>query len=441
MNHYTLNPFKPNPNFDSESAFNIKKFDIILGNPPYVRHELFKLEKPLLEEYYEDFFSTRADLSVYFFKRGFELLKEGGILSYISTNKILATEYSFVFKKFLKEQTVLLSIIKLEKNFFNNKVTTLVITLTKQLYRKNKIFKVSTIENEASSKNLIEEVNKNVFVMKQDQLDTKLKNKWVLEPPEVLDLLAKLNSAGPSFKEQKKWSFHRGLCLGFIKAFLINEEQRKRFLKQNSKNKEIIIPTLRGRHIKSKVVNKIQQHIILIEDSAKKEWPWSDKQPEEAEQIFSEEYPFIHKHLVQYRNSLIKRNNRGTYYWESVLPSFYYDLFQTKLVIKEINREGNFSLDKTGSIPIDTVAIILSSEENLLVLFALLNSKLFNWYYRYNFPMLGSSWKYGALRFFNYCFRNLSIVSLTESQEKVLRSLASKILKASSETRIKELQK
>ena len=52
-------------------------FDVVLGNPPYVRMELLKPLKPYLEERYE-VVSDRADLYCYFYERGIKLLKPGG---------------------------------------------------------------------------------------------------------------------------------------------------------------------------------------------------------------------------------------------------------------------------------------------------------------------------------------------------------------------------
>ncbi len=53
-------------------------FDIVIGNPPYVRMELIKPFKPYLERRYE-VVADRADLYAYFFELGVRLLKPGGV--------------------------------------------------------------------------------------------------------------------------------------------------------------------------------------------------------------------------------------------------------------------------------------------------------------------------------------------------------------------------
>ncbi|MCQ2972855.1 MAG: Eco57I restriction-modification methylase domain-containing protein, partial [archaeon] len=57
-------------------------FDIVIGNPPYVRQEKIKELKPYLKEHYKTFTGV-ADLYVYFFEKGLNILKEKGIFAFI----------------------------------------------------------------------------------------------------------------------------------------------------------------------------------------------------------------------------------------------------------------------------------------------------------------------------------------------------------------------
>ena len=61
--------------------FSIKDgFDVVIGNPPYVRQEQIKELKPQLKEHYDCYTGT-ADLYVYFYERSIQLLKPGGVFS------------------------------------------------------------------------------------------------------------------------------------------------------------------------------------------------------------------------------------------------------------------------------------------------------------------------------------------------------------------------
>ncbi|HOY53750.1 MAG TPA: Eco57I restriction-modification methylase domain-containing protein, partial [Opitutaceae bacterium] len=68
-------------------------FDIIVANPPYVRMELIKPQKPVLRKRFPHVHAERADLYVYFYARAHELLRPGGVAAFISSNKWLRAGY------------------------------------------------------------------------------------------------------------------------------------------------------------------------------------------------------------------------------------------------------------------------------------------------------------------------------------------------------------
>jgi hypothetical protein len=68
-------------------------FDIVVANPPYVRQELIKDYKRLLRFVFGSHFTSTADLYVYFYLRAVQLLHDGGILAFISSNKWFRASY------------------------------------------------------------------------------------------------------------------------------------------------------------------------------------------------------------------------------------------------------------------------------------------------------------------------------------------------------------
>jgi adenine-specific DNA-methyltransferase len=85
-------------------------FDVVIGNPPYVRQEQIKELKPALKEEYECYTGV-ADLYVYFFEKGYRLLKSGGALTYISSNKYFRSGYGEKLRKYLGEQATVQHLI------------------------------------------------------------------------------------------------------------------------------------------------------------------------------------------------------------------------------------------------------------------------------------------------------------------------------------------
>jgi hypothetical protein len=82
--------------FDWHKAFpEIMKaggFDVVVGNPPYVRQELMKDISEFLEKNYKSY-SGKADLYVYFFEKGIKILNKQGRLIFITSGKFIEANY------------------------------------------------------------------------------------------------------------------------------------------------------------------------------------------------------------------------------------------------------------------------------------------------------------------------------------------------------------
>ncbi len=81
-------------------------FDIVLGNPPYVRQETIKPFKPYLAKHFA-VYSGAADLYAYFYEKGFELLRPGGRLGYISSSTFLRTGSGQNLRRYLRTRAAI----------------------------------------------------------------------------------------------------------------------------------------------------------------------------------------------------------------------------------------------------------------------------------------------------------------------------------------------
>ncbi|MCE1165882.1 MAG: Eco57I restriction-modification methylase domain-containing protein [Bacteroidetes bacterium] len=90
-------------------------FNCIVGNPPYIRHELIDENlKKLYKSHYETF-KYRADLYVLFFERSLQLLNENGTLSFICSNRWLYNQYGQILREKVARQYNLKKILNMEK--------------------------------------------------------------------------------------------------------------------------------------------------------------------------------------------------------------------------------------------------------------------------------------------------------------------------------------
>lgn len=103
------------------------KYDYIIMNPPYVRHEILsnsslnnktKLEKIIGKDIKT--FKGRANLYIYFFFKALQHLKKNGKLVAITYDSWLYTEYGNLFKKYLGSHYYLKTLIHFRKSVFEN---------------------------------------------------------------------------------------------------------------------------------------------------------------------------------------------------------------------------------------------------------------------------------------------------------------------------------
>ena len=92
-----------------------EKFDIVIGNPPYVRNENIPEDlKAIYQSTYRTF-THRSDLYIPFYEKGLKLLNECGSLSYVCSNRWLKNQYGKKLRELITKQYHIKSIIDLEK--------------------------------------------------------------------------------------------------------------------------------------------------------------------------------------------------------------------------------------------------------------------------------------------------------------------------------------
>jgi len=93
----------------------LSKFNCIVGNPPYIRHELIDTS---LKSFYREKFSTfryRADLYIPFYEHSLALLTDGGKLSFVCSNRWLYNQYGEPLRKKISKEYHLQKLLNLEK--------------------------------------------------------------------------------------------------------------------------------------------------------------------------------------------------------------------------------------------------------------------------------------------------------------------------------------
>lgn len=92
------------------------KYDCIVGNPPYIRHEIIpEFDKAIYRQKFNTF-KYRADLYIPFYENSLRLLKPNGLLSFICSNRWLYNQYGKILREQISTNYHLKKILNIEKS-------------------------------------------------------------------------------------------------------------------------------------------------------------------------------------------------------------------------------------------------------------------------------------------------------------------------------------
>lgn len=380
-------------------------FNAVIGNPPYVRQEDLGEFKPYFESNYDSYKGT-ADLLVYFFEKGISLLRNRGYFGFIASNKFMRSDYGESLRKYILEHCSIEKIIDFgELPVFKEASTFPCIFIFRkgEPSKSHKILfcAVKTLD----FGDLSGYVENNGFEVDQSSLS---ETAWVIAKEETHDIIEKMNSQGVSLRKYTKKPLY-GVKTGFNEAFVIDEKTRTELIKADPNNDEIIRPTIRGKDVVPYGIKDPKLWLIVSKDGM-------DVQ---------KKYPEIYKHLSKYRAALEKRQDQGKF-WYNLRPCKYYNAFdKPKIVYGDISLQNRFTIDTKGYYPLKTCFIIPNPDKYLL---ALLNSKLFEFYMRQNFPILGDPQKGGRILHGTTYMNKLPIKKSGQVEEKLIIKLVDKML-------------
>jgi type II restriction/modification system DNA methylase subunit YeeA len=350
----------------------------VIGNPPYVRQEKIKHLKPSLQQQNYQTFTSTADLYVYFYEKGHQLLKDAGILSFISSNKWMRAKYGENLRKFLKDNTAVLKIIDFSGyRVFEQTVDTNIILFSRG--KPSNWHTANFVEVKGDVQNVVEYINQNWQTIPQEKLSD---NAWTLADDKVLAIKEKIERIGKPLKDwDVKICF--GIKTGYNEAFIIDTETRNRILanckdeEERKRTEEIIKPVLRGRDIGKYYYKWAGLWIIKIESG----WTNKNRGKKEPKEFFKETLPSLYQHLISFgdkevqgrRKGLFNRDDQGDYWWELRDCDYYPEFEKEKIVWQEIVREPSFAFDNTV-IYVEATAFLMTGK-NLKYIISLFNSK------------------------------------------------------------------
>ncbi|ECP9189928.1 class I SAM-dependent DNA methyltransferase [Campylobacter coli] len=398
---------------------NFKGFDLIIGNPPYIRQEELKELKPHLAKNYKVYKGT-SDIYTYFYELGFNVLKENGILSFITSNKYTRAGYGEALREFLLKNVKFLEYTDLNgiKVFDSATVDTSILCFEKSKSKDNK-FKYLALSNEIL-KTCAYDIGlyKDFAEFSQNSLS---KESFTFSDENTSALKAKIERIGTPLKEWQGLNIYRGILTGYNEAFIITTEKRNEIL-ANCKDEaekeltaKLIRKMLRGRDIKRYSYEWAGLWVIGTFPSLK---------------LDIEQYPALKQYLSQFLPRIEQSGEKGcrkktsNKWFETQDNIAYYEEFEKeKIVWNRISSDLCFSYDNQKNFILDSMfSITFYSNINLKYLIANLNSSISKFWIKNNAATLGDG-IYGAKIY----IEKLPIPKINSKNEKLANELINSV--------------
>jgi hypothetical protein len=326
-------------------------FDVVIGNPPYVRMEFLKKFKPYLQEHYV-VADDRTDLYAYFFEQGVRILKDGGRLGFISSSTFFRTGSGEKLRVFLRDHVAIEAVIDFGDLQIFEGVTTYPAILTFQKGAKEGSLSFLKIDNTLPN-DLGALFSGKSHKMPRARLGS---GSWQLEDDALARLRDKIVSEKRTLAEVYGGPLY-GIKTGLNEAFIIDTPTRDRLVKQDKKSAQLLKPFLRGEDIKRWQIEA--EGLFLINTPKGK--------------VDIEKYPAIRDWLLPFKADLERRATKQEW-WELQQAQLAYQpkFGMPKIVWPHFQLHRSFSSETVGFF-LNNKCFFIPTDDDFLL--ALLNSR------------------------------------------------------------------
>ena len=266
-------------------------FDVIVGNPPYVRMERLKAFKPYLEKRYA-VASDRADLYCYFFELAIRLLRNGsrgGRIGFISSSTFFKTGSGQNLRAYLLKHVQIETVVDFGDLQVFEGVTTYPAIITARRSGSpdgEGLIRFWNLKGQVPAK-FVEAFASSSQTMPQGRLNA---NAWQFEGDARSQLRHKLRGAHPTLKAVYGAPLY-GIKTGLNEAFVLNRAERDALLDIDPKSGDLLKPYLEGKDLKKWRVESQDLWLIYIPKN----------------RVNIDDYPAIKAHLLPFKAALEKR--------------------------------------------------------------------------------------------------------------------------------------
>jgi hypothetical protein len=398
-------------------------FDVVIGNPPYVQLQSIKEISIQLERFGYLTFTSMGDLYALFYEKGNQILKEKGILCFISGSAWMRTNYGQNLRTYFNNHTSLLEVIDLSDCDIFDSATVLTTIIT---FEKSEIKKpIKAIRFTKKDQNKLVYL-KEVFDNEHILIDSFPSASWVISDNATHKIKSKVELQG---KKLIEWGIkiNRGILTGYNDAFIIDGKTKDELIAKDPKSAEILKPLLRGRDTKRYYYDFEDLWLIATFPSLN---------------IDIELYPSIKQYLQTFGKRIeqsgekdCRKKTSGKWFETQDSIAYWADFEKPKIIYPNMTKFLPFTFDKSGFYTNQKCFILTGN--NLEYLVSFFNSKLFKYCFEENFPELQ-----GNTRELNkVIFEQIPVKTISDETpfiEKVNQILATKKLQPTADTTVLE---
>jgi Eco57I restriction-modification methylase len=349
-------------------------FDVVIGNPPYVRMELIKRLKPYLQRNYA-VAGDRTDLYAYFFERGVALLKEGGRLGYISSSTFFRTGSGERLRAFLGGDAAIEAVVDFGDLQIFEGITTYPAILTLRKGKQDGGQDGGRLRFLRIGKDLPCDLGAEFAAHAKPMPRARLgAGAWQFEGEELARLRDKIAGGRRTLGEVYGAPLY-GIKTGCNDAFIVDQGTRDGLVARDPRSAGLLRPVLRGENIQRWRTEP--QGLYLIDIPKGK--------------VDIEDYPAIRDWLLPFKPRLEARATRQAWFeLQQAQLAYQADFLAGGIALPDLSQGPKFAPLPPGLL-VDCTAFFISAGPDLL---AFLNSRL-AWFvlHALSNPLRGGIWR------------------------------------------------
>ncbi|MDD4503831.1 MAG: N-6 DNA methylase [Clostridiaceae bacterium] len=346
----------------------VGEYDYILGNPPYLGHkQVLKEYKQVLQQIFKGIYRDKSDISYCFLKKGIDLLKEGGSLSFITSRYFMEGPSAAGLRKYITDSCTVIEVVDFYggRVFQDAGVAACIITLRKGRHGDKTLVLKHGQNVKAIGAELFASTNFDHFTVNSSELK---EEGWVLLSPEKHDIYSIVEAKG-SLALMDIADSYQGIITGCDRAFIVNRNE----ISEHGIEESLLKPWIKNSNIQKHGIKSAEQFLIYS-DFIKAE----------------EDFPNAIKYIDRYRDRLQERREckRGVRKWYQLQWGRTNEVFETpKIVYPFKSDHSRFAVDESGYYcSADIYSLKLKKQYagsiTLECIAAILDSKLFEFYFK-----------------------------------------------------------